>query len=197
MRYPKDQKRITHQAILAAAGRVFRKRGYVGSGVDAVMAEAGLTAGGFYSHFRNKEALFAEVLECAIHESSEFYSEMIGDVSGLPRVRMALEIYLSVGHLELDERSCPMPFLLSEVTRAGQPVRDVLQREYRRWRDDLVSHLDGVSEPKRPELAMGLSGLCVGGMALARSLPNREAAEESLAAHRAAGHQMINAYTSK
>ena len=36
--------------------------GYHAAGVDQVMEEAGLTAGGFYAHFESKEALLAEML---------------------------------------------------------------------------------------------------------------------------------------
>ena len=62
MRYPKDHIQKTRQAILDAAGRGFRRLGFHGGGVDAVMAEAGLTAGGFYAHFKNKDALFSEFI---------------------------------------------------------------------------------------------------------------------------------------
>ena len=48
--------------ILAAAGETFRTKGYEGAGIDALMAEAGLTRGAFYAHFMSKEALFVEVL---------------------------------------------------------------------------------------------------------------------------------------
>ncbi|HNH84664.1 MAG TPA: helix-turn-helix domain-containing protein, partial [Acidobacteriota bacterium] len=62
MRYPANRKEESRQKILQAAARLFREHGYNGVGVDAVMAEAGLTPGGFYAHFPSKEALFAEAL---------------------------------------------------------------------------------------------------------------------------------------
>ena len=60
MRYSPGQKQQTRARIVEAAGRVFRRRGYHAAGVDLVMEEAGLTAGGFYSHFGSKEALYIE-----------------------------------------------------------------------------------------------------------------------------------------
>ena len=60
VRYAADRKEKTRDRILGAAGRVFRRQGYHASGVDTVMAEAGLTAGGFYAHFDSKQALLAE-----------------------------------------------------------------------------------------------------------------------------------------
>ena len=71
MRYAADQKAKTRARIVAAAGRVFRREGYHAAGVDKVMAEAGLTAGGFYAHFDSKQALLAEALEHAAAEIDE------------------------------------------------------------------------------------------------------------------------------
>src|SRR5215510_6633107 len=69
MRYAKEHKAETRQKILEAAGRLFREHGYDGVGVDAIMAEVGLTAGGFYSHFKSKQALFAEAMSLALEKS--------------------------------------------------------------------------------------------------------------------------------
>ncbi|MGD0042295.1 MAG: helix-turn-helix domain-containing protein, partial [Isosphaeraceae bacterium] len=57
MRYAAGHREQTRAKILRAACRVFRRQGYHAAGVDKVMEEAGLTAGGFYAHFASKEAL--------------------------------------------------------------------------------------------------------------------------------------------
>ena len=62
------QKEKTHERILAAAADLFRRNGFAATGVDAVMANAGLTAGGFYSHFRSKEDLLSKVIEHSLNE---------------------------------------------------------------------------------------------------------------------------------
>ena len=69
MRYPAGHKEQTRAKILQAAGKVFRREGYHAAGVDKVMEEAGLTAGGFYAHFASKEALLAETLAPAAAEA--------------------------------------------------------------------------------------------------------------------------------
>ena len=69
MRYPKGYKAESRQRILDAAATVFRRDGYHAGGVDAVMREAGMTAGGFYAHFRSKETLFAACLQHALRKS--------------------------------------------------------------------------------------------------------------------------------
>ena len=59
MRTTHERKAETRDRILAAAGLLFRSHGVDAVGVDAIMHAAGLTHGGFYSHFASKEALVA------------------------------------------------------------------------------------------------------------------------------------------
>ena len=58
-RVSKVQTEANHQAIEDAASRLFRARGLAGVSVAELMAEAGLTHGGFYAHFPSKDALAA------------------------------------------------------------------------------------------------------------------------------------------
>ena len=51
---------------MAQASRLFRERGAEGTSVGDVMAEAGLTHGGFYRHFENKDALVAATIRAAL-----------------------------------------------------------------------------------------------------------------------------------
>lgn len=59
--------RRTRQTILDAASRVFSKDGYVDARMSDVAAEAGLSLGGLYRYFENKEDLFSSVIR-DIHE---------------------------------------------------------------------------------------------------------------------------------
>jgi len=51
---------------LAAAADHIRRTGIVETSLADVMASAGLTHGGFYKHFRNKEHLVAEALSAGV-----------------------------------------------------------------------------------------------------------------------------------
>ena len=64
-RVSKAQTQVNHQAIEAAASRLFRARGIGGVSVSELMAEAGLTHGGFYAHFASKDALAASACQAA------------------------------------------------------------------------------------------------------------------------------------
>ena len=68
---PKTPKgRRTRQSILDAASRVFTRDGYVDARMSDVADEAGLSLGGLYRYFDNKDDLFGSVIR-DIHE--EFF----------------------------------------------------------------------------------------------------------------------------
>lgn len=53
----------TQAALRAAGRRQFGQRGYEGSSVGSLCAEAGVTAGALYHHYGDKKGLFAAVAE--------------------------------------------------------------------------------------------------------------------------------------
>ena len=62
-RSSKEQADENRRRIVAAAGNLFRSRGYDAVGIADVMKAAGMTQGGFYKHFDSKEALAVEAWE--------------------------------------------------------------------------------------------------------------------------------------
>lgn len=52
-------------SLVAAARRVFERVGYLDSRLTDITQEAGCSTGSFYTYFRNKEEIFAAVLEVA------------------------------------------------------------------------------------------------------------------------------------
>lgn len=62
MPYSTEHKAHTRARIVAAARRLFNHRGFGQVSIDEIMAEAGLTRGGFYNHFRRKDDLYAEAI---------------------------------------------------------------------------------------------------------------------------------------
>jgi TetR/AcrR family transcriptional regulator, transcriptional repressor for nem operon len=75
MRYAKGHKDTSHERIVTVAAKNFRRLGIAAAGMTGIMAEAGLTNGGFYSHFRSKSDLVREGLERALDEQLQSLSE--------------------------------------------------------------------------------------------------------------------------
>ncbi len=183
MRYSKEHKAETRNRILDAAGRVFRRLGYHGGGVDAVMKEAGLTHGGFYAHFRNKEALFSEAVSKALLDLQQMHRSWTEGKSGPAWVRAFLRGYLSRKHAEHLETGCAVPPLVSELGRAGETPKQAFEANLAGWQKSIAEHLAG-SDPEREQQALAVIVACVGGMALARAVDSPELADRILAGSR-------------
>jgi TetR/AcrR family transcriptional repressor of nem operon len=181
MRYEAGRKEQTRAKIIRAAGKVFRRDGYHASGVDKVMEEAGLTAGGFYAHFASKEALFADMLAPAAAETRISRDMDLEGVTGPSWVEAFLERYLGVEHLGKPEDGCPLPALVSEVARADGPVRASFEAIVREFAARLQDQAGGdVSE----DHALAIVALCVGGLGVARAVRDESLGERILGACR-------------
>ena len=116
MRYDSDHKEATRQRILAASGRRMKLDGIDGSGVAALMADAGLTNGAFYAHFASKEDLVAQVVADQLRVQLDRLGEL---APGRDGVEQFLRWYLSAEHRDAPADGCPSAALLDEIGRAS------------------------------------------------------------------------------
>jgi TetR/AcrR family transcriptional regulator, transcriptional repressor for nem operon len=178
MRYGAGHKEQTRGKILRAAGKVFRREGYHAAGVDKVMEEAGLTAGGFYAHFKSKEALLAETLAPAASDAGVQRDTDLEGLTGRAWVEAFVERYLSPSHLLRVEDGCPLPALVSEVARTGHPVKASFEAIIRGFAARLQGQAgEGLTEDR----ALAIVALCVGGLGVARSVHDEALAARILA----------------
>jgi TetR/AcrR family transcriptional repressor of mexJK operon len=87
---PKDLAK--RKAILEAAKTLFLTNGYDGSSMDAIAAEAGVSKLTVYSHFTDKEKLFAEAVKSKCEEQLPELLFELGD--GMP----VAQVLLNIGH---------------------------------------------------------------------------------------------------
>lgn len=170
MRYPRDHKERTRARILDAACRVFRRRGYDGTGIDGVMREAGLTAGGFYAHFSSKEDLLAAALHHALGDTRDDLFEGLEGRESVDWLRAVVARYLSRAHRDDVVDGCALPALISEIPRSGPKAKAALEallRELIKRVEAKFPHAKGRSAADR---ALATMALCIGGLALARAV---------------------------
>ncbi|MBK9314534.1 MAG: TetR/AcrR family transcriptional regulator [Acidobacteria bacterium] len=190
MRYGQEHKAKTRRKILKAAARLFREFGYDGVGVDAIMAEAGLTAGGFYAHFPSKRALFDEALATATatamtgsNATRAVAKSARADEAG--QLRLTIENYLSRQHRERVADGCPLPALTPDAARGGETSRENYERQLLQYVNRLEALLPaGVAA--RSDVALALMAQCVGGLMLARAVKDERLSDRILKASRRA-----------
>lgn len=191
MRYAPGQKGKTRAKILEAAGKVFRRQGYHAAGVDKVMQEAGLTAGGFYAHFDSKQALLAEALTNAGAELGERHEAALAGLSGGEWIEGFLGRYLSMTHCQKIEEGCPLAALISEVSRADEAVKKSSEAIVRDLQSRLASHAPDGSSARAEERAFAILALCVGGLGLARSVQDETLADRILESCRSTARKIL------
>jgi TetR/AcrR family transcriptional repressor of nem operon len=169
MRYSKDHKAQAKAAILQSASRTLKENGFRGVGVDQLAASAKVTSGALYSNFANKEALLEEVIAGQL--GNEF-AVIVDDDPAERRRRLeeVLRMYLSDMHREHVAAGCVMPSLSSDVSRAGEAVREA----YRRRMVELVGVLTPAMrgpQKERETRAWAVVASIVGAVTIARALP--------------------------
>src|SRR3954470_22008673 len=115
MKVTKEKAAEHRAAILKAACRLFRERGFDGVGVAEITREAGLTHGGFYGHFASKDALAAEACEYAFSAGTIRLSES----AALPDY---VASYLTERHRDRGDGGCPMAALATQIPRQDETV---------------------------------------------------------------------------
>ena len=187
MPYSAEHKASTRAKIIETARILFNQHGFAGVSIDMVMETAGLTRGGFYNHFKTKEALFAAAVRGFLTgRGAEWRSEAGIDLQNMApeTAQQMLDSYLSARHLAELENQCPMIALPSDVARASPDVRDAYQELLTAMIWLFENALEGEPAEARHR-AMAKAALCVGGMVLARTLPDSDLAQDV----RAAAHQ--------
>ena len=184
MRYGPDHKERTHGRILDAAARLFRKQGYAATGVDEVMESAGMTAGGFYSHFRSKRRLLVEALDRAFDDSGSRVRAALERREGAKWPMSFANFYLSSRHRDSVERGCPMPALAADVARVDPRARDVFEKHLRRRLAAVGAGLGASSDDNSKAIAT--VALCLGGLMLARAVKDTTFSDQILESCRTA-----------
>jgi AcrR family transcriptional regulator len=189
MRYSKDHKSATRRRILEAAGRRFKQDGIDGSGVAAVMSDAGLTNGAFYAHFASKEDLVANVLADQLRSQRKSFDDQPSDRAGLEAFVRA---YLSPEHRDQFADGCPSAALLDEIARRTTDTRDVFTDEVMGVVDDIASRLDPTDVETARADALTIFGLMVGTLQLARALTDRHLSDQLLARSMETALRLLN-----
>jgi TetR/AcrR family transcriptional regulator, transcriptional repressor for nem operon len=179
MPYPPNHRDKTKAAIVRVARRLFNRFGFDGVSVDQIMAEAGLTHGGFYRHFESKSDLYAEAMQCFFTDPGwdSAWEGVEIDRTAADVGRQIIHAYLSRQHFEDIDNSCPMVALPSDVARAGEGTKRAYEIVFKAMVALLQSGSRGDQHPDGTT-ALAIAALCVGGMVIARASDGRAFADE-------------------
>jgi TetR/AcrR family transcriptional regulator, transcriptional repressor for nem operon len=179
MRYAPEHNDATRERILDAAARLFGEHGIAAVGLAKIMAEADLTVGTFYTHFRSKEALVREALLRSLDARHEALEQMLHGAD----LEAVVRAYLSPEHRDAAGTGCPVASLASEVARHPRATRSAFASHNAATLDALAAWLSSRrgNEVTRADAA-ALLGLLAGTLQLARASSDRAESDAILEA---------------
>ncbi|MFZ5732361.1 MAG: TetR/AcrR family transcriptional regulator [Pseudomonadota bacterium] len=167
MRYDKDRKARSRRLIVEAAAKRIRKNGISTTSVVTFMADAKLTHGGFYSHFRSKDALVQE----ALIESFQEMRARLAEAASHGGVDMIVRSYLQPVHRDRTEQGCPVVALAGEIHRQSGRIRSAFRRELDQHLQLIQDHLPAEMDAgQRKKMATSVFSIMVGTLQLARAV---------------------------
>jgi len=169
------EKAANHARIVKLASRQIRRQGVDGLTVSELMAEAGLTHGGFYRHFDSRDALIDESVEAALADGSKV-AEAAARAGDHKALIALIEGYLSTFHRDHPDSGCAVTALPSDVARSSDRARAAYAKQVERYLE-LLTSLGCEDDQARVVLAA-----LVGAIAMARAIPDANESSALLAA---------------
>jgi AcrR family transcriptional regulator len=183
MPYPAGHRAAVKKDIIDSARRLFNRHGFESVSLHQIMAGVGLTHGGFYSYFKSKSDLYAEVLGCFFTDPhwKSCWEGVHVDLSSTDVGPQVVRACLSRQHFEDVENSCPMVALPTDVARSGVSARRAFETVFKAMVSVLERSLTENGRRRR-NTAQSIAALSIGGMIVARTMVDRALADELRAA---------------
>ncbi|WP_345814503.1 TetR/AcrR family transcriptional regulator [Paraburkholderia sp. PREW-6R] len=186
MKKSKAETAETRRRIVEVAAREFRANGIHATGLNELMAQCGLTRGGFYRHFDSKEHLVAEAFESGI-------ATLMADLEAAARqgdesdgFRSIVARYVGAHHRDNIAGGCPLAGMGSELVRSDNDTRAVASQGIHAFVDMLATRKDGEHPDEARSDAMFALAAMIGAVTLARILvepADSQSALQSVKAH--------------
>ena len=174
MRYMKDHKRQTRNRIVEHASYGLRRTGTQALSIVDLMKLAGLTHGGFYSHFDSREALVAEATGFAMNQTIERWKRLTNELDGPELLGAIVADYLSSRHRDDREHGCALPALAADIGRSDPRARQVFTRKLDQMIDIVATTVPEESLQEARQSAMAIIATMVGSTLLARAVDSQK-----------------------
>ncbi|OWU84226.1 transcriptional regulator [Oceanicola sp. 22II-s10i] len=175
MRVSRKQVAANRDAIVEAAGKLFRAKGFDAVTVAEVMRAAGMTHGGFYGYFKTKDDLFAAAMAQSLEEVVRTY----------PTLGERAARYLTAQHRDDMAGGCPVAALAGEMPRHPGAARAEMTGALRAQIDRIATTTQGEDEAARRRAAIGSWSAMVGALILSRMSDDPGLGDEILESTRA------------
>jgi AcrR family transcriptional regulator len=173
----------TRQRLLDAAQRAILEKGFTATSIDELIEECGLTKGGFFYHFKDKNDLAKALLRRYIAEDEEVYDRIFGQARDL--VDDPLQVFLLglklladvMGDMPNGHPGCVVAVSCYYERMFDRELKEINTEAALQWRRRFRAMLDEIGTRYRPrepvdldELADMVSSMLEGGIVMAKAL---------------------------
>lgn len=172
MRYRPEHKIETHERIVRDASRRVRAEGLTGAAVSAVMRDAGLTHGGFYKHFQDKDELLMESVKEGFRD---IIASLVLAAKQAPpgeAWRAIVKTYLRPEMCEHPEHGCPLATLGPELARVDKGMKPQIVAELVSYKNRMVPFMPGRRPADKERAFFAIFSTMTGAVEIARMLPS-------------------------
>jgi TetR/AcrR family transcriptional regulator, transcriptional repressor for nem operon len=187
----------TRRRLLDAAQRAILEKGFTATSIDELIAECGLTKGGFFYHFKDKNDLAKALLLRYIAEDEAVYDRIFGQARDL--VDDPLQVFLLglrlladvMGDMPKGHPGCVVAVSCYYERMFDRELRQINTQAALQWRARFRALLDEVGTLYRPrenididELADMVSSVLEGGIVMAKALNDPASLKRQILAFR-------------
>jgi TetR/AcrR family transcriptional regulator, transcriptional repressor for nem operon len=181
MRVSKQKAAENCERVVATAARLLRERGYDGVSIGRIMAGAGLTHGGFYSHFASKDNL---AVQATGHAATTMGEALQAGLAQCPdqAFRSLISFYLSPEHRRDAGSGCILPALAADAARQDSPeLRAIFAAVIQAYLDALARLAPTIPEAFRDRPPIAVLSEMVGAVVLSRVMMDGDMADRLVA----------------
>jgi TetR/AcrR family transcriptional regulator, transcriptional repressor for nem operon len=182
MRFDKGHKEQTRRRIVETAAKRFRKEGVEAVGIAGLMADAGLTHGGFYAHFASKEDLVRAALDEASAQAHARRAKVLEETEpGAEQLEALIRYYLRPSHRDAPEQGCVAAALIAEVARHEPETRAAFTARLSALLSQYQSAMPADMPPEQRERrVIGIFGTMLGTLQMARAVTDPALSDKML-----------------
>jgi TetR/AcrR family transcriptional repressor of nem operon len=187
---PPDRK----QKLIEAAIHLIRERGYTGTTVDLICAEAGVTKGSFFHYFTSKEDIGEAALNAWMGRWFQGLDSMKFEEIQDPLDRVnALFDLMTMAYLHPDTlNGCLVGTVAQELAPVNRRLGDICERHLNSWLEHTTKLLEDAKRARATtrdfdprSLAMHMMSIVQGSLLVAKTMRDSDIAANSIAHSRA------------
>lgn len=191
MPYSKAHKEQSRLSILKSAVRRFTRKGFDKTSIDEVMADAELTRGAFYAHFKSKQDLYSQAI-ASTPLFSIFGKIKPNELDDKAWMAQLVGGYLSPLHVHKTDLPCPLAFLVTDVAVSEPSTRQAYTDVFLKMNRLISRYTRRFSECDKDSV-MAVTAMMIGGVAVARTLSDRKSQDQLLKSCRQVALELLGA----